>query len=164
MIALRRRTDQRSEQLRATKLFAGCNRDELRRIGSLTTMIEMKQGTVLIEEDTAGLEFFVVIKGRATATRDGLWLAEFGPGSFFGELALLDRGLRTATIVADTDMSLFVLSRAEFCSVRGSTPSVAYTMSVELSRRIRRTNELLDQESVCAPSLRPVVLLRANDG
>jgi CRP-like cAMP-binding protein len=145
-------------------LFSGCNRDELRRIRSLSTMIEMKQGAVLTEEGKVGLEFFVVMKGKATASRDGLWLAEFGPGSFFGELAMLDHGLRTATVTADTDMTLFVFSRPEFCSIQGSAPSVAYKMSVELSRRIRQTNDLLDQESVCSPSLRPVVPLNANEG
>jgi CRP-like cAMP-binding protein len=161
MVTLHRRANPEVTSLRDVGLFAGCNRDELRRIGSLTTPLEVKQGKVLIQEGKFGFEFFAVIKGTATATRDGLWLAEFGPGSFFGELALLDRGLRTATVTADTTMSLFVFSRAEFNSISGLAPSVARKMSVELTRRIRRTNELLEQESACAPSLRPVVQLRA---
>jgi CRP-like cAMP-binding protein len=161
MVTFHRRADQEVASLRDVDLFAGCNRDELRRIGSLTTSLEVKPGTVLIQEGKVGREFFAVIKGTATASRDGLWLTEFGPGSFFGELALLDRGLRTATVTADTQMSLFVFSRTEFSSIPGLAPSVARKMAVELTRRIRRTSELLEQESVCAPSLRPIVQRRA---
>jgi CRP-like cAMP-binding protein len=164
MINLRRRTDDRGKLLRNIDLFSGCSNDELRRIGSLSMEMEMEKGTVLVEEDQTGLEFFVVVKGSATATRQGLWLANFGPGSFFGELALVDGGRRTATVVADTDMSLLVFSRAEFSSLRGVAPSVAFRMVVELSRRLRRTNELLEEESVCAPSLRPMILLSASGG
>jgi len=154
MISLRKRSNEGVWSLRDIDLFSGCNRIELRRIGSLMTLIEMEQGRVLIEEGRVGLEFFVVKEGTATASHDGMWLAEFGPGSFFGELALLDRSLRTATVIASTDMSLFVFSCTEFCSLQGTAPSVVHKMSVELSRRLRYTYQSVDQESVCAPSPR----------
>ncbi len=162
MTALKRRNAQRTAMLRDLELFAGCNRSELGRIDSLTTSVEMRRGAILVEEGRAGLEFFVIVKGRATASRQGLWLAEFGPGSFFGELALLDRGTRTATVTADTDISLLVFSRPEFWSLQRSVPSVMDKMAVELSRRLRSTNEILDQESVCAPMLRPILLRQAS--
>ncbi len=157
MIALKRRTNERVAQLQNMELFSSCTKDELCRVGSLTMMVTMEKGTVIVKEGRVGLEFFVIVKGRATASRNGLWLAEFGAGSFFGELALLDRGHRTATIVADTDISLLVFSQAEFRSLQRSVPSVAYKMTVEVSRRLRCTDELLDLESSCASSHRPVV-------
>lgn len=162
MIALKRHNAQRTAMLRHLELFSGCNRNELSRIDSLMTSVTMDRGTVLVEEGKAGLEFFVIVKGRATASRQGLWLAEFGPGSFFGELALLDRGTRTATVTADTDISLLVFSRPEFWSLQRSVPSVVDRMAVELSRRLRSTNEILDQESACSPLLRPILLRQAS--
>jgi CRP-like cAMP-binding protein len=154
MVSLRKSRNPEMASMRDMDLFSDCKRGELARIGSLTTMVEMKQGSVLIEEGQVGLEFFVVMKGRATASRDGLWLAEFGPGSFFGELALLFHSFRTATVVADTDMTLFVCSRTEFSSLQRSAPSVVRKMSAEMSRRIRRTHQWLEQQSACAPSRR----------
>lgn len=162
MIALKRRGDQPAARLRSLDLFSSCSRSELSRVDSLTMSIEIERGAVLVEEGKTGLEFFVIVKGKATASRQGLWLAEFGPGSFFGELALLDQGIRTATVTADTEMSLLVFSRAEFWSLQRSAPSIVEKMAVELGRRLRSTNELLDQESVCAPMLRPVVLREAS--
>jgi CRP/FNR family transcriptional regulator, cyclic AMP receptor protein len=157
MIALKRRTDQSVAQLRDMDLFSACSKAELRHIGSLTMMVTMDKGAILVEEDKPGLEFFVIAKGRATASRNGLWLAEFGAGSFFGELALLDRGQRTATVVADTDMSLLVFSPTEFHTLRWSVPSVGYKMTAEVSRRLRHADELLDLESRCGSAHRPIV-------
>src|ERR1700676_1326557 len=95
-----RRSNERLELLRGIGLFSSCHWSELSRIGSLSTMVEVPQGTVLVQEGRPGREFFVVVDGAATASRRGVWLADFHAGSFFGELALLDGGVRTATVVA----------------------------------------------------------------
>jgi CRP/FNR family cyclic AMP-dependent transcriptional regulator len=120
------RTDERLELLRGVRLFSNCTRDELRRIESLTSVLELPRGTVLAEQGTIGHEFFVIAEGSASASRSGKRLARLDPGSFFGELALLDGGERTATVTADTEISLIVLSRSEFLSLQSSAPSVAY--------------------------------------
>jgi CRP-like cAMP-binding protein len=134
----------RIDRLQETSLFSNCTKDELRTIASLTSMKDVEQGVVLAEQGTAGREFFVVTDGSATATRNGERLAELGPGSFFGELALLDGGPRTATVVADTAMTLLVLSRREFQSLQLSAPSVAHKMLVELGARLRRIYDTQD--------------------
>ena len=126
------RADERVELLRGVRLFSNCTKDELRRIESLTSVLDVKGGTVLAEQGTIGHEFFVIAEGAASASRSGTWLARLDSGSFFGELALLDGGERTATVTADTDMSLIVLSRSEFLSLQSSAPSVAYKILVEL--------------------------------
>lgn len=137
----------RIEQVQQADLFSNCTKDELRIIASLTTMKDVGSGAVLAEQGRAGREFFVVTEGSATASRNGQWLAELGPGSFFGELALLDGGPRTATVVADSDMTLLVLSRTEFKSLQFSAPSVAYKMLVELGARLRRNYAVSDGTS-----------------
>src|SRR5271156_5313509 len=90
------------------------------------------------------MEFFVIVEGKARASRKDVELATLGPGSFFGELALLDGGKRTATVVAQTDMRLLVLSRREFPDLYRFNPSVAGKIIGELGARLRKTDEMLD--------------------
>jgi CRP/FNR family cyclic AMP-dependent transcriptional regulator len=150
------RTDERLELLRGVRLFSNCTRDELRRIESLTSVLELPRGTVLAEQGTIGHEFFVIAEGSASASRSGKRLARLDPGSFFGELALLDGGERTATVTADTEISLIVLSRSEFLSLQSSAPSVAYKILVELGSRLRRIYEhFLDDRDPPLASFEP---------
>jgi CRP-like cAMP-binding protein len=144
MTQLRLRKDQKIDLLRRVDLFAGCNRAELGRIASLTTDHRAEAGEVLMKRGEPGLEFFVIVEGKARASRKELELATLGPGSFFGELALLDGGKRTATVVAETDMRLLVLSRQEFSSLYRMVPSVAAKIISELGVRLRKTDEMLD--------------------
>jgi CRP/FNR family cyclic AMP-dependent transcriptional regulator len=144
MAALRLRKNQRVELLRGVQLFAGCSTAELGKIASLATEHHAKAGQVLTERGDPGLEFFIIVEGEATATRKGAHLATLGPGSFFGELALLDGGTRTATVIAETDMRLLVLSRREFTGLLHVAPSVSSKMLVELGSRLRTADEKLD--------------------
>ncbi len=137
------RKDKRLELLRGVPLFSGCTKRELTEIESLTSMIDVAEGTEVATFGTPGQEFFIIVDGWATATRNGLALVVLGPGSFFGELALLDGGDRTATVAADTDMTLLVLSRREFRSLQSTAPSVAYKLLVELGTRLRRADAML---------------------
>jgi CRP/FNR family cyclic AMP-dependent transcriptional regulator len=142
--SLRLRKNQRVDLIREVELFAGCSAVELGRIAALTTEVLAPAGQVLAKRGQQGLEFFIIVEGRATATRKGVHLATLGPGSFFGELALLDGGRRTATVVADTDMRLLVLSRREFDGLLQVAPLVATKMLKELGVRLRKADEKLD--------------------
>ena len=137
----------RVERLQSTSLFSNCTKGELRQIASITTTKDVAAGSVLAYQGTAGREFFIVMEGSATATRNGQVLARLGPGSFFGELALLDGGRRTATVVADTAMALLVLTRSEFTALQYTAPSVARKILIELGSRMRHTYELHDGPS-----------------
>jgi CRP-like cAMP-binding protein len=149
--AFRIRSDERLALLRGVSLFSRCTREELNRIASLTTVVEVIQGHVLAKQGQPGSEFYVVVDGTAKATRNGQMLAELGPGSFFGELALLDGGSRTATVVADTDMTLLVVARGEFLSLLSLAPSVVAKMLAELGSRLRQADYLFEVEPVPAP-------------
>lgn len=133
--------------LQGVALFSGCSKAELEGIASLTTEHSVPPGQIITERDEPGSEFFVIVDGTATATSEGNRLAELGPGSFFGELALLDGGARTATVVSDSDMKLLVLSHREFMSLQHVAPPVANKMVVELGSRLRRADEMLDSAS-----------------
>ena len=122
-----------------------CSREELRRISTLTTLITVDKGAVLTLQGQPGSEFFIVVSGTAIAARNERELARYGPGSFFGELALLDGGSRTATVYAASDMELLVLSRSEFRSLQVTAPSVAFKILNELGGRLRRADQIVDE-------------------
>ncbi len=145
MVGHRVSNDQRIALLKGVDLFAGCTVVELKRIAALTTPASVKQGTLLARQGRPGREFFVVVAGTAVATRNDRELTRYGPGSFFGELALLDGGERTATVYAATGMSVLVLTRGEFNSLQLAAPSVAFKMLTELGARLRRADQLMDE-------------------
>jgi CRP/FNR family transcriptional regulator, cyclic AMP receptor protein len=150
MVQMRTRKDERIALLKGVDLLSGCSADELRRIASLTTEFDAPAGQVLARQGEMGMEFFIIVSGLARASRNGVELAALEPTSFFGELALLDGGERTATVVAETDLHLLVLSRGEFKELCRSYPSVANKMLVELGARLRKADEILGGSQVAA--------------
>jgi CRP-like cAMP-binding protein len=75
--------------------------------------------------------------GAASCRIGGREVATFGPGEFFGEVAMLDGGPRTATVTADTDMDIWVLNRCEFDELLSVLPGVAPRMLRSMARRLR---------------------------
>jgi CRP/FNR family transcriptional regulator, cyclic AMP receptor protein len=136
-------------RLGAVDLFAGCKKSELARIDRMMTTIDVPSGTVLTEQDGVGSEVFVIVEGSASVWRNGGRLSLLEPGTFFGELALLDRELRTATVIAETPMRLFVLSRVEFNSLIALSPAVAIRVITEMGARLRRTYHLAATPAAC---------------
>ena len=85
------RTDEkRCTMLKGLDLFASCTKKELARISSLCYVLSSEKGTTLTRQGAYGDEFFVIIEGQATASRNGWKIATLERGNFFGEMALLD--------------------------------------------------------------------------
>ncbi len=141
---LRSRRNSGAALLRSIAIFSGCSNGELTRIAPLATEHDFEPGHILTVQGEPGDEFFVIVKGSASAFRGRFAVATLGPGQFFGELALLDGGMRTATVVADTKMRLLVMSKQEFSSLNLVTTSVARRIAAELGARLRNTYEVLD--------------------
>lgn len=129
--------DPKLDLLAQVPLFSGLNRRHLDGIGRLCTRTEVEPGTVLCREGRSGHEFFIVVEGEAAVTVGESEVAPVGPGDFFGELALLGGGPRTATVTARTPMSLFVLSGSEFAALLDEEPRVAVAMLSTIGARIR---------------------------
>jgi CRP-like cAMP-binding protein len=113
------------ESLGRLALFADCSPAELRRISSLVTMLTLDAGTVLMTEGTIGLEFLVIVDGTAKVSVGGQVVAELGAGDFAGEMSLLARGPRTATVTAVTPLTVYVCNSAEFATLLEVAPNVA---------------------------------------
>src|SRR5581483_8481862 len=116
------RRDAHLDHLQQVPLFRGCDRDELRKVARRTTGLPVAAGQTLVNEGERGLEFFVIVDGRARVTRHGQDVGELGPGDFFGELALLIDAPRNATVTAVTPMEAIVLSRKEFEAALADAP------------------------------------------
>jgi CRP/FNR family transcriptional regulator, cyclic AMP receptor protein len=123
--------------LKSVRLFSTCNKRELARIASLADEVEAAKGKVLVRQGDPGRECFVIVEGRAKATMRGKGTAMLGPGSFFGEMALLDQGPRSATVTAETDMRLLVLGSRDFSALINEVPVVAVRIMRGLAERLR---------------------------
>jgi CRP-like cAMP-binding protein len=104
---------------------------------------EFVPGAVLMAQGDEGDGLHLVLRGTAAVERDGVLLAEIGPGSHVGELALLDGGLRSATMRAGADLMTAFLPTADFLDVLESSPDVALELLVTLVGRFREVEQRL---------------------
>lgn len=125
------------EHLRSVPLFASCSVKELQRVAKAGTELSVPAGTTIIDQGQAGREAFVVMSGSLTVKRNGKKVATLGTGAMVGELALLDHGPRTASVITETDCSLFVIDQRSFAGVLDTVPSMAHKLLSGLAGRIR---------------------------
>jgi CRP/FNR family transcriptional regulator, cyclic AMP receptor protein len=121
-------------------LFSACSAGQLRTIARSVEEISVPTGSVLVEEGTIGREFFFIVEGTASVRRKGRKIATLGPGRYFGELALLDRKPRSATVVAETDMTLLVLEQRAFNGLLDAMPALSHKLLVAMSQRLREAD------------------------
>jgi len=121
-------------------LFAACSASQLRTIRRQVEEVDVDPGTVLCDEGTVGKEFFFIIDGTATVRRNGRKIATLGKGQYFGELSLLDRRPRSATVVSETDMTLLVLDQRRFNGLLDAVPALSHKLLVAMANRIREAD------------------------
>lgn len=132
-----RSRDAKIELLRSVALFGRCTRKELARLAALSDEVEVPAGKVMTREGEPGREFFVILEGRAKVSRRGRRIATLERGAFFGEMALLDQGPRSATVEAESPMTLLVLSDRNFFALVEELPSVTRGILRGLAVRLR---------------------------
>lgn len=137
---MRRIPAQQLELLGKVPLFSSCSRSELRHIALLGTPISIAEGVHLTRQGKPGREFFLVLEGSAVCRVRNKEVARFRTGSYFGELALLHGGLRTADVVALTAMQVLVFDAREFRSLLTTTPSIGVKMLANLAERLEKAN------------------------
>ncbi len=126
-----------ADQLAAVPLFSACSRRDLQRLAGAADEVVVGAGTELTVEGAVGREMFVLLEGNVEIRKGGTVEIELGPGDHFGELALLDGGPRTATVVTSTDATLLVLTKPAFHAVLDEIPTLAHKLLVSLARRLR---------------------------
>ena len=130
-------TDEKLEKLRRVPLFAGFGRRELERLGMLTDEVDLPSGRVVMREGDRGEELFILMSGAARVERDGRAQATLGADDFFGEIALVDGGPRTATVTLTEDSTLLVVGRRQFQQLLDEFPDVRLQVLEALARRVR---------------------------
>jgi CRP-like cAMP-binding protein len=123
--------------IRNVDLFEDCSREELSQIADLMKETHVAAGTELCREGEPGREFFVIVEGQASVTVKDDHIATLGPGSFFGEMALLDDSPRRATVTAQTAIIGLVLAGREFRALLDTAPAVTRSMIRAVSERLR---------------------------
>ncbi|HKW12222.1 MAG TPA: Crp/Fnr family transcriptional regulator [Gemmatimonadaceae bacterium] len=139
-------TTQNVDFLATVPLFNGLDRIELERFAEVTREKSYPKGSVILFEDDPGDSLFVVRDGRVKVVligEDGreVILGVLGVGEYFGELSLIDDRPRSAHVIAMEDSNLLVLRREDFRKRVESSPSVAWSLLTELSRRLRRADD-----------------------
>ena len=130
----------KAADLKSIWLFSSCTSAELRKIRSSCDEVEVPAGKVLVEEGRIGLEFFLIVTGTARVTRHGRKIAVLGPGSHFGELALLDRRPRSASVISEKEMDVLVLSQRQFNSLLEAVPTISRKMLAAMAGRLREAD------------------------
>jgi CRP-like cAMP-binding protein len=129
--------DEKLELLQGIPLFARFDHKHLERLGMLTEEVDVPAGKVLIRQGELGDDLMVLVKGIVAVERDGEKINKLGPGEFFGEIALLERGPRTATVTTETPCRLLVLNHRSFHSLMDEFPEVAASVLLTLAHRLR---------------------------
>ena len=131
------RRDDQMALLARVPLFSACSKKELQQLARRAESRQIPAGTVIVREGAAGDAFYVIVSGEAEVDRSGKVVATIGPGSFFGDLALLDKAPRNATVTAKTDMELIVLGQREFSAMLDESSAFARKLLVALAHRLR---------------------------
>ena len=117
-----------ADLLQKVPLFADLERKELEDIASAMKQRTFSAGQQIAVEGESGVGFFVIEEGQAKVTVEGQERRTLGPGDYFGEVALITQGPRTATVTADTDLKTYGMSFWEFRPLVEDTPSLAWKM------------------------------------
>jgi CRP/FNR family transcriptional regulator, cyclic AMP receptor protein len=123
--------------LAGVPLFASLGPRQLRSVARAAARQEVPAGARIITEGERADGFYVLEKGSATVTMRGERMATLRPGGYFGEMAVIDRGLRSATITADSATTVLHLPSSALRSLVGRDPVLAGALEGELVRRLR---------------------------
>jgi CRP-like cAMP-binding protein len=142
------RADTRVDLIRGLPLFELCSKRDLRRIAALADERDVADGTELIREGEPGSEFYVVVDGEVEVRRRGRRVARLGPGSFVGEIALLSRSPRTATVAATTPLRVLAITGRDFVALLDSLPELWLKVARTLADRVDADEALDATETV----------------
>jgi CRP-like cAMP-binding protein len=129
------------EHLASVPLFAACSRRDLQRIAKASDEVQIPEGRTLVKQGDIARECFVLVDGKVKVERNGRRVATLGPGAAFGELSLLDKGPRTATVTAETLVTVLVLGSREFSAVLDEVPTLTHKLMTALAQQIRELDE-----------------------
>jgi CRP/FNR family transcriptional regulator, cyclic AMP receptor protein len=127
-----------TELVRGIPLFADLDKRELQGVASSMKERTFNAGQTIASEGQTGIGFFVIAEGSAKVTQGDQERAMLGPGDYFGEIALIDEGMRTASVTADSDLKVYGLTSWEFRPIVESNASIAWKLLKTMAARLRQ--------------------------
>jgi CRP/FNR family transcriptional regulator, cyclic AMP receptor protein len=126
-----------TELVQGIPLFADLDKKELQGVASSMKERTFNAGQKIASEGQTGIGFFVIADGTAKVTRGDEERATLGPGDYFGEIALIDDGIRTASVTADSELKVYGLTSWEFRPIVESNASIAWKLLKTMAVRLR---------------------------
>jgi CRP-like cAMP-binding protein len=126
--------------IKGVPLFSGASKSQLAEIAGIADEVDLPADKTLIQEGDSGREFFVLIDGTADVTQDGKQIGRMmGPGDFFGEIALVAKAPRTATVTTTSPVRALVITDRAFRQVLEHSPEIAVVVLTALAERLAPT-------------------------
>jgi CRP-like cAMP-binding protein len=132
--------DAKIELLKSVPLFARCSKKELAEIATIADEIDLPEGRQLTKEGGRGREFFVLLEGNADVKRKRRKVKTLGPGDFLGEIALVTKTPRTATVTTTSPVRVLVVTEQNFRRLLEHTPTVQIKVLEALAERVAATS------------------------
>jgi cAMP-dependent protein kinase regulator len=124
--------------LRSIALFEPLSRDARRVVAQHADRLRVPEGTKLVSQGDFAYEFFVIVDGSAEVVRDGERVAELSPGDFLGEMGIVGKAVRNATVVTTSEADVIVMAERDFRSMARQSPDVASRIEAAVEERSRR--------------------------
>ena len=127
--------------IKGVPLFAGASKAQLAEIAGIADEVDLPAGKTLIKEGDSGREFFVLIDGTADVSQGGKQIGRMmGPGDFFGEIALISKAPRTATVTTTTGVRALVVTDRAFRQLLEHSPDIAVVVLTARAERLAPTS------------------------
>ena len=129
--------DQKMDQIKHVPLFARCSKSELQSLSMNTDEVSLPPGHTLIVQGQPNDTFFILVSGEVEVQVQGQAPRSLGPGDFFGEMSMVDRGPATATVVTTSPVAALVMSHAQFRNAIKANEAIALRVMAVMAERLR---------------------------
>jgi CRP/FNR family transcriptional regulator/CRP/FNR family cyclic AMP-dependent transcriptional regulator len=138
---LLRRSSQKIDLLKKVPLFSNLSQRHLGEIAKHADQVQVEKDRVLVQQGKTGWEFIFIAEGKARVEKDGKVIRQLSGGDFFGEISLIDGEPRTATVIAETDMTLLVVNKMSFDHLLDTIPGLQRKILISLCQYLRRAEK-----------------------
>lgn len=148
------------ETLKRIPLFASLNFKEMAQVLEITQVRNIPEGTVIMKEGTTGEDMYIILKGQVDIIAAGNIVAELKPGQFFGEMSLIDKSPRSATVRTRTDCKMLRITRSDFFPLLKRESRIGlkvfWAFLQNMNRRLRESDKIVSgyfQEQEAIPRI-----------
>ena len=143
MATLKATNKQLMTVLGAVPLFEDLSQKQLKKVADLAEVARFMAGATLVKQGEIGDSFYVVLTGQAKVVANKRTMNHLLPGDHFGEISLLDGGPRSASVTAETEMTLVIITQKDFLALLAKDPEITVCLLEGMARTVRRLDRSL---------------------